>query len=110
MKQQTILNSVAAHLLKQGKKSYENGMCRYHSAEGECCAVGCLIADAEYDWRMEGNLVTRIADMLPSRLRAHLELLRSLQIIHDDFPVEEWTRQLRKLAVRLKLKVPKGCE
>ena len=116
MTSQAILNTVAAHLLKQGVKSLspdashdEGNNCAYRSPEGLSCAVGCLISDDEYRSEMESKNIDGLRDLLPERLRGHMELLTSLQLIHDVHPVADWPRQLRELSESLDLEVPEGC-
>jgi len=105
LKGQEIFNTV-------GKKSADDdsGLCRYRSKDGLKCAVGGLLTDEEYFPEMEGHIVWYIEYILPLRLVAHLELIRSCQNIHDDFAVDEWPSELRKLAKRKGLEVPEGCQ
>ena len=111
---QEIINTVAAHLIKQGEHSRDYaGYYAYRSGTGLSSAVGCLLTDDDgdddYTPEMEGAPVDMISHLLPARLRVHLELLTSLQNIHHDFPVESWPSELRKLAENLGLNAPKGC-
>jgi hypothetical protein len=61
VKQQTkqqVFDQVVKHLLKQGKRAYQEGKgCRYRTDDGLKCAVGCLLPDAAYTPDMEGGLV-----------------------------------------------------
>jgi len=111
MTAQEVLNTMAAHLLKQGKKSIDadSAVCRYRSKDGLKCAVGALLTNKEYRPEMEGHNVGYIEYILPQRLVAHLELIRSGQRVHDDHPVDSWPSELRALAERLRLEVPEGC-
>jgi len=111
MTRQQVLDAVAEHLFKQGKKSVDDrsGVCRYRGRDGLKCAVGGLLTDEEYYPEMEGHTVGYIEYILPQRLVAHLELIRSCQHIHDDHPVDSWPSELRALAERLRLEVPEGC-
>jgi hypothetical protein len=55
---QEVFDQVANHLLTQNKRSVsatDNTLCVYRSPDGLKCAAGCLIADDEYDPRMEGS-------------------------------------------------------
>jgi hypothetical protein len=88
-----IFNYVENHLRIQGQSlrnvpSDNDGApeCAYRGVGGRSCAVGCLIADDEYNPEMEGTWVPILADMniLPPRLKPHLRLLTSLQGFHDD--------------------------
>ena len=117
LKGQEILNTVAAHLLKQAAKSlgpvasYDGGeTCAYRSPEGLRCAVGGALEEGEYSPAMESKTVEDLGDLLPERLRPHRALLTSLQLIHDTHPVASWPRQLRELSESLGLEVPEGCQ
>lgn len=63
--------------------------CRYRGPDGQRCAVGLLIPDAEYGAWMEGWDVERLMrdERFPEALRplrAHQALLSDLQAAHDD--------------------------
>ena len=54
MTNQEAFNKIAAHLLKQDKRSIlieqeSNIVCAYRSPDGLKCTIGCLIAGADYD-------------------------------------------------------------
>jgi hypothetical protein len=88
MNNQEIFDTVARHLIKQGRPAKnELGECAYRTDGGLSCAVGCLIPDALYDPRIEGTDVDAVlrhaASMLPGVTRGNISLLRSLQITHD---------------------------
>jgi len=107
---QEVLNTMAAHLLKQGVKSLNpDGSCCYLSHEGLKCAVGCLISDDEYCPEMEGKDVECLGDLLPERLRPHLDLISDGQNTHDELPVESWPSELRAIAEEFGLEIPEGC-
>lgn len=86
---QQVFDQVAKHLLTQKKVSYQDGGCAYRQHSdfvGEktiMCAAGCLIADDEYDkQKMEGfNWRDLVNDNLVPK--AHHDLIRVLQAIHD---------------------------
>jgi len=107
---QEVINTVAQHLLTQGKKASDHGgSCRYRTTQGLSCAVGCLLTDDEYSPKMEGRMVGDISRSLPTRLRQHHALLVRCQAIHDELAVNEWPGAIRKLAEKLGLEVPEGC-
>ena len=60
MNRQQILDTVVAHLLKQGRKAIEYSklaggrVCQYRTKDGKKCAIGCLIPDEYYHEAMEG--------------------------------------------------------
>ena len=88
-----IFDYVEAHLRNQGQRSRAKtgiirGLCRYRGPEGLMCAVGCLLADDEYDSGMEyNNIYTLVSDGIlpdiPCRLRPHIKMLAELQDLHD---------------------------
>ena len=94
MNQQEIFDFVAKFLADQGRTKIR---CRYRSALGFKCAVGCLIPDHLYDDDMEEMSVYKLSDetnvMHPLAWKAWLienpwfrenqELLLSLQVLHD---------------------------
>jgi hypothetical protein len=65
MDRQEVFNTVYAHLLRQGVKSYSftTGVCLYrgHGFDAEfrrtSCAIGCLIDDKHYSNLLEGRVV-----------------------------------------------------
>lgn len=90
MTEQEIFNTVAKHLLKQGKAATHEGKpydCAYRGQGGTKCAVGCLISDDVYDKKMEGLYVTGLIEEFPvlEHLAPHVRLLGKLQHAHDDF-------------------------
>lgn len=103
---QELFSCAVAFIAKQGRPSvnaFENGdsppVCAYRGAKGLKCAVGCLIPDSKYspDWEglafnpavlrpgansaQSGDAV--FASAVPS-LWAHQDVLRDLQMAHDD--------------------------
>ena len=114
---QETFDKVVAHLRKQGCKSIKNGQCRYRNDTGNSCAAGCLIPDNDYNPLMEGCSVIvgggSYTNLSPNDLLAtnyfkdngyNLELLRSLQEVHDNSNVEFWERRLSDIAIKYNLK------
>lgn len=50
---QQVFDTVLAHLRKQGAPAIHDGGCVYRAENGNRCAIGCLIADTDYDPLME---------------------------------------------------------
>lgn len=113
---QEIFNIVAAHLMKQGKRS-EMGffakICMY-KFNGLKCAVGVLIKDEFYDELMERKSVH--SPLVREALRksgwdighgdigeGDIEFLSRLQHIHDSVAVEEWSEGLSLFAYNYRL-------
>ena len=102
-----IFYKVEKHLLKQNKKSVDFGSgCMYRSNGGLSCAVGCLMTDDIYDSSFEGNnlrdskvleALTPVVGSNKDKRNRKLYLLRELQRVHDDSPVEDWERNLAQL-------------
>lgn len=123
MNAQEIFDTVAAHLIKQGRpskvrKDYTD-MCLYRGPRGTSCAVGCLMTEDEYDPEMEHNSVTHLDEF--EKGRAFLKrmgeenkgLLRDLQEVHDyqmindrgRFYLRDLKADLRRVAHNHELKV-----
>jgi hypothetical protein len=62
-------------------------VCAYRGKNDAMCAVGCLIADSEYNKKMESISVEDLvaSKLLPARLIQHENLLTRLQNAHDNF-------------------------
>jgi hypothetical protein len=92
-----IVTYVYYFMVKQGKRSFNEGRCVYRSPEGLACAVGCLIDDetaAAWDAMVEfnpfseqiqGKGITKLKDQIPDGhwMRDNMYLLMELQVIHD---------------------------
>lgn len=88
MTRQETFNTVVAHLRQQGRQAVNSGgrQCQYRGEDGLKCAAGCLIPDEDYRKDFEGRGVmtnTEIATLI-RRLGHDVELVSSLQDIHDD--------------------------
>ena len=102
-----IFYKVEKHLLKQNERSVAGKLaCRYRNDQGLTCAVGCLMTDDMYDSSFEGENVrdmyimealTPIVGVNEDKRRLKLYLLRELQKVHDDSPVEDWERDLAEI-------------
>lgn len=102
---QEVFDQVAKHLLTQNKTSYSDdavGICAYRGSEGLKCAAGCIIADDEYNpsWEQQGWTVLVDSRVVPLK---HHDLIRSLQLIHDDYDTDRWRELLDELAGNCKL-------
>lgn len=100
MNAQQIFDTVASHLLTQGKRSKDGEGCAYRGHGGAKCAVGCLITDGEYRKSMERMRVYALLDsgLLPNRLRPYAHLLAELQVVHDCVLPGCWPSALAKAA------------
>ncbi len=77
-----IFDYVVNHLRQQDRPGVDrDGDCSYRGRDDTMCAVGCLLADDEYDPSMEGEPVGEIE--LPLRLHEHIDMLDKLQAFHD---------------------------
>ena len=97
---QEVFDQVAEHLLAQNKQSegvHNNGLtCMYRSPDGLKCAAGCLIGDDEYssEWeRRNWGCVSKACGVTK-----HIDLISSLQSIHDECEPSEWLVRLKELA------------
>ncbi len=124
MNKQDVFDRVARHLLTQNRKSWlstgQTGkVCAYHGDEGVRCAAGIFIDDEHYSPEMEGVAVPRFLSgndptiapkahlktpLIQEALLAagieddHLLVLRQLQAVHDQVPVESWRTGLAAVA------------
>lgn len=120
MTAQEIFDTVARHLIEQGRRAIESyeGNCAYRGVGGTKCAVGVLIPDDQYTPQIEGASVAFVnlgrdagAKLAPARaalkqvltdlglLPDHTALLIDLQRAHDN--AEDFSRikaQLRAVA------------
>ena len=86
-----ISEKIRDHLIKQKAKSESNnGSCKYRNANGNMCAVGCLIPDEVYSPELEGKamgreeIITAVGLSLKMKLDVDtLALLRAWQNYHD---------------------------
>jgi hypothetical protein len=92
-----VIDFVAEHLLKQGKKSLlSEYKCMYRGVGDLMCAAGCLIPRHLYNTGMEHKSWTELCEDfgLPTE---HKTLIFKMQCIHDNEYVEEWPNSLAKL-------------
>ena len=114
MTRQEIFTKVYKHLMKQGRKALStHGGCQYRSPYGLKCAIGCLIPNGLYDpeWDNYGTGVTIIlteSKELTKLLggRRNVNMLQSLQSVHDDNKVEYWKEALEKAAKKHGMEIP----
>jgi len=89
--------------------------CVFRTEDGKKCAIGCLIPDDQYDPKMDADYGTdfpKVLDYLDKKsplrekLERHTQMLRSLQVLHDQVPVDSWAEALKKLAEEWELVWP----
>ena len=118
---QQVFTKVAAHLLKQGRRSRSVvtvrvglnspggrlavGDCAYRSGDGCACAVGCLIDDDHYSQLLEGFntrqapvIEALVASGVPATDPDVLEMLDRLQDLHDRTSPDGWADALPGIA------------
>ena len=109
MTNQEIFNKVYKHLLSQRLRSEAIDGCRYR-INGLQCAIGCLIPDKFYNPKMEGKSISGALKQFPGLRKLfnkeNVDLLTSLQILHDNEPVSMWSYQLERVAEKYHLKIP----
>lgn len=99
---QEVFDQVATHLLKQNKKSENLVRCAYRGPDGLKCAAGCLISDQEYDELMEGKPWHMLVDSGDCPVEHH-SLICTLQKVHDEGSVEDWSTLLQAVATKFNL-------
>ena len=104
---QQVYDTVAAHLLTQGRPAKivikSVARCAYRDHQGFRCAVGCLIPDDRYDPAMESKtpreLKREYPDLLPD---VPIDLLHELQHSHDNTLYHDglhlWARHMLSIA------------
>lgn len=106
MTKQEIFDTVAVHMLAQGKKSENEDGCLYRGPNGTKCAVGVLIKDEIYRPILENRLVCEriIWEALEDsgiEMDGDIEqLLMALQETHDHISVQTWKHQFGHIAKR----------
>ena len=128
---QDIFDQAAKHLLTQmavsryyaldweyWADSLDDVPCAYRGADGLQCAVGCFMADDEYQgsfetvsWQglLDNGLLAKYGFTVENEDHPAVTLLRQLQPIHDYSLPSEWAGQLERLAERNRLEF-KGVE
>ena len=98
---QEVFDYVSHHLLTQNQQSITASKCAYRGDDGLKCAVGCIIADDEYNPIFDDSresAITRLVKDGKIKVDKHLELLQKLQGVHDTCPTIMWKDQLKSLA------------
>ena len=114
---QEAFTVMVKHLRKQGRRSTVEPVlgdgspaCMYRNNEGLSCAVGCLIADANYSSDLEGKYVNAdcvedaLADSGWTNVNTHL--LGEMQRTHDKLSPLDWETKFTAIAERFKLDLP----
>lgn len=107
-----LVDFVTAHLMRPGATRSErrpslgdigaSALCAYRGHDGNRCAIGACINDADYSEDMEGkstrsHLVLKAAG-IPVQF---VEIARKLQELHDDSDFWTWPRTDRHERLRL---------
>ena len=104
---QEVFDQVATHLLTQNKQSLGvrrllgegASPCMYRGPDHLMCAAGCLIADDEYDSKMEATIWPHLISQGWVPTDAHHELIYRLQTMHDNNSPDQWLHMLEDVAV-----------
>lgn len=101
MTDQEVFDTVAKHLLTQGRKSLAGGKCAYRGNGGRMCAVGVVLPNKLYKEMYEGKDVNYLLEMdyrIDQLLGQNTTLLNDLQRLHDEEPARSWKKALLALA------------
>lgn len=102
---QHLFDEMVNHLRQQGGRSRleHAAQCAYRGADGDMCAVGCLISDEEYCPTMEGSGVQGlgISEGIPPDV---LQLLNDMQVTHDQTALQFWEEDFAFTARKFNLK------
>ena len=97
-----VFEFVKQHLLTQGQKSESITSCFYKKSNGLSCAIGCLIENEFYNDDLEFKngdnpiVIDALTKSLPNWI-INKNMLLDLQLIHDEYEVEEWECKLQEL-------------
>jgi hypothetical protein len=112
MTEQETFNTVVLFLRKQFAKSTfltedNNLSCAYRGDNGCKCAAGCLIPDNLYHQSMERHTVRnpRVGPVLEA-LGHNLDLVDSLQKVHDNMALVDWEKGFKGVAEEFDLLIP----
>lgn len=105
---QETFNIVVQNLRRQRKQSLGiDGSCLYRSDDGLKCAAGWLIPDDKYSDSIEDKCADDESVACILEEEGHdVDLVLSLQRIHDDIPPSGWEHSWRTLANRFHLEMP----
>ena len=115
--EQEVFDYVIGQLVRQGGRSVSASGedCRYRGSDGSKCAVGFLIPDELYVWRMEGDSLSGLCDHFPdvcakAGIKKHNDILKCLQHMHDSPSTwksqDNFVRRARRIADLYNLTVP----
>ena len=102
--EQEVFDWVVFNLLQQGKKSQRYDACAYRGEDNTRCAAGWVISDFEYNKKYEGLVWDDLIYYYLEVPTDHVDLITSLQDIHDNHDVKEWRYRFIELAKNLELK------
>ena len=97
-----VFEFVKQHLLNQGQKSEGVSSCFYKKNNGLSCAIGCLIENEFYNDNLEFKngddpiVIDAVRKSLPNWV-INENMLIDLQVVHDEYEVEEWECKLQEL-------------
>jgi hypothetical protein len=92
-----VIDFVTAHMLKQGVRSLAaDGDCVYRNSDGLMCAAGCLLPDGAYTPIMERKVWPELVTEHGMSAQ-HIELIRDMQRIHDNFAEKLWPKMLAEM-------------
>lgn len=99
--EQLVFDTVAEHLLKQGKQSLGDitdvNACMYRNNEGLKCAAGCLIPDDQYTPDIEGKSWSSL--VRENKVSSNCsQLIDDLQCLHDVYDPKDWLSELHEIA------------
>lgn len=94
---QEVFDQVKAHLLQQNEQSIDEFLGCMYRYKNLKCAAGSLISDEEYDSNLE-NQSWQFLYSLGKVPKEHNMLIAGLQIIHDEYPPDEWEEELKEIA------------
>ncbi len=112
MEPQQAFTKIVTHLRAQNRQSKDDlyRLCLYKAPNSDSCAVGCMIPDDQYSPNMEGKSLRVLMETFPDLFNEWPEntinLMSSMQTVHDVCEPDDWEERFGVVATAHKLVVP----
>ena len=116
---QEAFNIIVSHLKRQGCMSMlekDDRVCAYRGKSDKMCAIGALIPNSMYYHDMENHGIYYIlsdmknkhwSELIEFFSELNMDLLNSMQDIHDYCDVDSWDTCFSEIATKYNLTLPK---
>ena len=108
MNNQQAFDKMVTHAFTQKRRAFELTsvgveQCRYRTEGGNKCFVGALLPDADYQARFEGSSVGYFFKEIEAFKDLSLDMLNTMQYVHDYYKPPLWLSQFKGVAEQYKL-------